>query len=167
MSVDIHPTDHRPDLAAPAASATGPLARIIAGSLAAGAATALALTLVVFAGGTESVITGSVLVAFGLGWALIAVLTARHTSRPQRWAVVPAVAMGATGLALLAFTPENVAMTRLSWVWPPVVLALAAWMSVQMRRSLPGPGSLAPHPGRRRAGPGGPRRHLRERHPPR
>jgi pimeloyl-ACP methyl ester carboxylesterase len=139
MSIDIHPTDHRPDLAAPAASTTGPLARIIAGSLAAGAAIALALTLVVFAGATESVITGSVLVAFGLGWALIAFLTARHTGRPQRWTVVPAVAMGATGLALLAFIPENVAMTRLGWVWPPVALALAAWLSVRMRRALTGP----------------------------
>ena len=48
--------------------------------------------------------------------------------------------MGATGLALLAFTPGNDAMTRLSWVWPPVVLALAVWMFVQMRRSLPGRG---------------------------
>ena len=51
------------------------------------------------------------LLAFGLGWALIAVLTVRHTSRPQRWATVPAAAMGATGLALLAFTPGNAAMT--------------------------------------------------------
>jgi len=101
---------------------------------------ALVLTLVVFAGGTESVITGSALIAFGFGWALIAALTARHTSRPQRWAALPAAAMGATGLALLAFSPENAAMTQLSWVWPPVALALAAWMFVQLRRSLNGRG---------------------------
>ena len=100
--------------------------------------TALVLTLVVFAGGTESVITGSTLVGFGLGWALIAVLTERHTNQPQRWAAVPAAAMAATGLALLAFTPEHATMTRLSWVWPPVVLALAVWMLVRMRRALPG-----------------------------
>ncbi len=49
------------------------MGRIIAGSLAAGGAAALVLTLVVFAGGTESVITGSVLVGFGFGWALIAI----------------------------------------------------------------------------------------------
>ena len=41
-----------------------------------------------FPGATESVITGSVLTGFGLGWTLIAVLTARRTSRPQRWAAV-------------------------------------------------------------------------------
>jgi pimeloyl-ACP methyl ester carboxylesterase len=140
MSVDIHPTDHRHDVAAPATPRTGPMARIIAGSLATGAMSALVLTLVVFAGGTESVITGSTLIAFGLGWALIAALTVRHTNRPQRWTALPAAAMGATGIALLAFTPENAAMTQLSWVWPPVALALAVWMFVQIRRALTGRG---------------------------
>ena len=138
MSVDVHPTEHRTDAAAPATPPTGPIARIVAGSLTAGAMTALVLTLVVFAGGTESVITGSTLVGFGLGWALIAVLTERHTNQPQRWAAVPAAAMAATGLALLAFTPEHATMTRLGWVWPPVVLALAVWMLVRMRRALTG-----------------------------
>jgi pimeloyl-ACP methyl ester carboxylesterase len=140
MSVDIRPTIQRDDVTAPVTPKRGPMARIIVGSVAAGLAVALVLTLVVFAGGTESVITGSVLVAFGFGWALIAALTVRHTNQPQRWTAVPAVAMGATGLALLVFTPENAAMTRLSWVWPPVVLALAVWMFVQMRRTLTGRG---------------------------
>jgi pimeloyl-ACP methyl ester carboxylesterase len=136
MSVDIHHTV-QPDTAAPATPKSGPVARIIAGSLAVGVAAALVLTLVVFAGGTESVITGSVLIAFGLGWALIAALTSRYTNTPQRWALVPAAAMGSTGFALLALTPGNDALTRLNWVWPPVVLVLAVWMFVQMRRSLP------------------------------
>ena len=138
MSVDVHPAEHRTDVAAPATPPTGPIARIVAGSLTAGAMTALVLTLVVFAGGTESVITGSMLVGFGLGWALIAVITERHTNQPQRWAAVPAAAMAATGLALLVFTPEHATMTRLGWVWPPVVLALAVWMLVRMRRALTG-----------------------------
>jgi pimeloyl-ACP methyl ester carboxylesterase len=138
MSVDVQPTEHRTDVAAPATPPTGPIARIVAGSLTAGATTALALTLVVFAGGTEGVITGSTLVGFSLGWALIAVLTERHTNQPQRWAAVPAAAMAATGLALLAFTPEHATMSRLSWVWPPVLLALAVWMLVRMRRALAG-----------------------------
>lgn len=140
MSVETHPTTIQPAAAVPATPKTGPAARIIAGSLATGVAAALVLTLGVFAGGTESVITGSALVAFGLGWALIAALTSRYTNRPQRWAFLPAAAMGVTGLALLAFTPENDAMTRLSWVWPPAALALAVWMFVQMRRSLTGRG---------------------------
>jgi pimeloyl-ACP methyl ester carboxylesterase len=137
MSVDAHPTEDRTEVA-PATPPTGPMARIVAGSLAAGAMTAPVLTLVVFAGATESVITGSTLVGFGLGWALIAILTERHTNQPQRWAAVPAAAMAASGLALLALTPEDATMTRLGWVWPPVVLALAVWMLVRMRRALTG-----------------------------
>ena len=141
MSVDTHPTGHRDDTGvAPAAPKPGPAARIIAGSLAAGMAAALVLSLAVFPGGTEGVITGSVLLGFGFGWALIAVLTARYTTRPQRWAAVPAAAMGATGPALIAVDPGNAAMTALNWIWPPVVLALSAWILVRLRRNLTGRG---------------------------
>ena len=149
MSIDMHPTSHPTSNATshqddatgpPAAARSGPVARIIAGSLAAGAATALVLALVVFAGGTESVITGSMLAGFGSGWALIAALTSRYTTRPQHWAVVPAVFMGGTGVALLLFTPGYDALTWLGWVWPPAVLALAVWMFVQFRRAVTGAG---------------------------
>jgi len=141
MSVDIHPAGHQHDTAtSPTEPKTGPMARIIAGALAAGAAAALVLSLVVFAGGTESVITGSVLIGFALGWALIAELTSRYTTRPQRWAFVPAGFMGATGVTLVASAPGYDAMSRLSWVWPPVVLAMAVWMFVQVRRSVTGAG---------------------------
>ena len=95
MSVDIHPTvqpRRRTDVAG--RRRHRPVARVIAGSLAAGATAALVLTLVVFAGATENVITGSALVAFGVGWAMLAALTTRFTSQPQRWARVPAVGDG-------------------------------------------------------------------------
>ena len=137
MTTETHPASQRHHAGTPETPKTGSVSRIVAGSLVTGAAAALVLTLVVFAGGTESVITGSALTGFGLGWALIAVLTSRYTSRPQRWASVPAAAMGATGIALLVFTPDNDALTALNWVWPPVVLALAAWMFIQARQSLP------------------------------
>jgi len=125
------------DTAIPASPTPGPVRRILAGSVAAGILAALLLTMVVFPGGTEAVVTGSVLVGFGFGWVLIAVLSQRYTSRPQRWALVPAAVMGATGLALVGFTPDTAAMTGLNWVWPPVMLATAVWAYVQMRRSLP------------------------------
>ena len=137
MSTETHPSTRRNQAVSPETPKTGPVTRIVLTSLVVGAAAALTLALVVFAGGTESVITGSLLTGFGLGWALLAVLTSRYTNRPQRWAAVPAAAMGATGLALLAFTPENEFMTALNWVWPPVVLAMAVWMFLQVRRSLP------------------------------
>ena len=140
MTVHTHPTATQASGVVEATPTTGPVARVVAGSLAAGAAAALVLTLLVFPGGTEGRITGSLLVGFGFGWALLAALTGRYTNRPQGWAAVPAAVMGATGLALLAFAPDNDAMTRLNWVWPAVMLALAVWMFARMRRALPGRG---------------------------
>ena len=96
------------------------------------------LALVVFPGGTEARITGALLLGFGFGWALMATLTMRRTRQPQRWAVVPAVAMGATGAALVVFNPGNQTLTALNWVWPPLMVALVVWMFVQMRRSVTG-----------------------------
>ena len=163
MSVDIHPAGHRHDTAtSPTGPKTGPVARIIAGSLAAGVVAALVLSLVVFAGGTESVITGSVLIGFAFGWALIAELTSRYTTRPQRWASVPAGFMGATGVALVVFAPGYDVMTWLSWVWPPVVAAMAVWMFVQVRRSITGAGRWMLLPVVAVLGLASDRRHLRE-----
>jgi pimeloyl-ACP methyl ester carboxylesterase len=87
---------------------------------------------------TEATVTGALLLGFGFGWALMAFLTVRRTRQPQPWAVVPAVAMGVTGTALVLLTPGNQTMTALNWVWPPLMLALTAWMFVQLRRSRTG-----------------------------
>jgi len=119
---------------------TGSPARNVAGSLAIGVFLALALVAVVFPGATESVVTGSILVAFGIGWGAMAALTTRRTSQAQRWARVPATAMGVTGLALIVFRPQEEVLTLLNWVWPPLLLALVVWMFRQMRRSLTGRG---------------------------
>ena len=141
MSVDTQSTGQRvPTYVPTTPPRTGPVARIVAGSIAAGLGAAATLSLVVFAGSGESVITGSVLLAFAFGWALIAVLTVHHTNRPQRWAAVPAAAMGVCGIALLEYTPGYDTMTWFSWVWPPIVLPLAGWMFLRMRRSVGGVG---------------------------
>ena len=115
---------------------TGPIRRIIAASLATGLVGALALTMVVFGGEREHVITGSALLAFAFGWALLAVLSIRMTSQPQRWALVPAAGMAVTGLGLLVLAPGDGALTAAGWVWPPALLALAIWMGFRVRRSL-------------------------------
>jgi pimeloyl-ACP methyl ester carboxylesterase len=118
------------------ASRTGPLRLIIAGSLLTGAVLAGLLTLVVFPGAREHVITGSALLGFATGWALLAVLSTRMTDHPQRWAFVPAAGMAVTGIGLLALAPGDGALTAAGWVWPPLLLALAVWMGVRVRRSL-------------------------------
>ena len=120
--------------------------RVVGAALFVGAATALVLSLVVFPGATEGVITGSMLVGFGVGWALLAILHTRMTNQPQRWAAVPAVAMTGTGLGLMLAAPTNDTLTMLTWVWPLAMLALVVWVAVQVRRSLKGLGRwlLAP-----------------------
>ncbi len=114
-------------------------ALIVAVSLTAGLLAAGGLAMGPFGGDREPVITGAVLVGFAVGWALLAVLSARMTDRPQRWAAVAAAAMGLTGVALIIVAPDATAMTVLGWVWPPLLLALVVWMVVQARRqSSPG-----------------------------
>jgi pimeloyl-ACP methyl ester carboxylesterase len=146
MNVESQPAGISDTGASAPAGRGVPVARVIAASLAAGIAAALVLTLVVFPGATESVITGSILSAFGLGWAMMAALSVRYTSQPQRWAAVPAVYMGVSGVGLMICSPANAALTALNWVWPPVTLALAVWIVMRVRRDLRGRGRwlLAP-----------------------
>ena len=135
----IERTEDIPDAAsAPSTAKRGPIARVVAGSLLTGIVGAAAATLVVFPGAAEHVITGSTLLAFAAGWAMLAALSTRLTSQPQRWAYLPAGLMGATGLGLIAFAPGNTALTAAGWVWPPVMFTLAAWMGIQVRRALTG-----------------------------
>ncbi len=115
-----------------------PAGPTIVASVLAGAGVALVLALVVFAGGTEATITGALLLGFGFGWGLMATLTLRRTRQPQRWAVVPALAMGVTGAVLVTSNPGDQTLTVATWVWPPLMLALAGWMILQVRRSVTG-----------------------------
>jgi len=139
MTIDTHAV--RPDdTQAPRGAESGPVKRVIGASLVTGVVTALLLTLVVFPGATESIITGAVLLAFGLGWAMMTVLSVRMTSQPQRWAAVPAVAMTAAGVGLLVFTPQDAVLTWLNVLWPPALVTLVVQMVRQMRCALPGRG---------------------------
>lgn len=140
MSVHFHPTTEHTDAAPPAAPRRVPVAAAIATSLAGGILAALTLTLLVFPSATESVMTGSILLAFGLGWALMSVLTARYTAQPQSWTRVPAAYLGISGLGLLAWAPDNAALTAVNWAWPPVTFVLVVWMFRRMRRDLHGRG---------------------------
>ncbi|TCM50487.1 alpha/beta fold hydrolase [Kribbella sp. VKM Ac-2568] len=140
MSIQIQAAAPTSDTEVPTTPRRGRIGRIIAGSLLAGATIALALTLGVFAGATESIITGSILLAFGIGWGLLATLSVRLTTQPQRWAGLPAAAMTASGLLLLAFQPGHAVLTTVGWVWPVLVLVLAVWMHSRMRRALSGRG---------------------------
>lgn len=115
-----------------------PMWRVVGGSLAAGSMGAVVLTLGVFGGAAEHVISGSALLAFSCGWAMLAALSSRFTNQPQRWARVPAACMGVAGLVLLVARPDDRALDAAGWIWPPAALSLAVWMGVRLRRSLTG-----------------------------
>jgi pimeloyl-ACP methyl ester carboxylesterase len=112
----------------------------ILGSLFAGATLAVALVFTFAAGGSEPLVTGSVLFAFGLGWGLMGFLSTRFSARPQGWTAVPAAFLGLIGLGLIAFQPGPTVMNLLSWVWPPALAVLVIWMVIQVRSNLPGRG---------------------------
>jgi pimeloyl-ACP methyl ester carboxylesterase len=112
----------------------------IFGSLVAGAALAVTLLLSLASDGSEPVVTGSILFAFGVGWGLMAFLSTRYSAQPQAWTAVPALFLGSIGLVLIVFQPSPAVMDILGWVWPPALGVLAIWMVVQVRRQLRGRG---------------------------
>jgi len=117
------------------AQRTQRIGRIVAGSIFTGLVTAIILVALPFAGATENVISGGVLVAFGLGWATLAILSTWWTDQPQRWAALPAAAFLVAGIALIVW-PGSVNAVGLVWLWPAVLLALVAWMAIGARREL-------------------------------
>jgi hypothetical protein len=61
----------------------GHLGLIVAASMFGGLILALVLTLLVFGGATEPIISGVASLAFALGWTLLAWLSDRRTDQPQ------------------------------------------------------------------------------------
>lgn len=111
---------------------------LVAASLTAGFLLPLVLALGPASGGGESRMTGAALTGWGIGWALIALLSTRFTNEPQRWALVPAGILGVTGIALIALAPAASVMDMLAWVWPVAVLVLAVWVIQRVRRDVQG-----------------------------
>src|SRR5436190_22945499 len=114
----------------------GRVGLVVAGSMITGFVVALVLVIGPFGGAQEHVIMGTALLGWALGWALLAALSVLWTDQPQRWAVVPAVVMALAGCGLLIFRPDANAFNVLAWIWPPALIALAVWMTVQSRRNL-------------------------------
>ena len=112
----------------------GHIGRIVAGSLALGLLAAFLLAAAPFISPEEDDVTGAVLCGFAVGWAMLATLSTRYTDQPQRWAAVPALVMGLSGLLLIGIGDSS--RDVLNWLWPPALLALVIWMFIQARRQL-------------------------------
>ncbi len=108
------------------------LGGVVAGSLAAGFAAAVILPFLPVGTVDVNFSIAMVLFGFALGWALLALLSARFTDQPQRWAVAPAIFMAVAG-ALVLVAPDSV-VDALGWVWPPALLVLVVWVWVRARR---------------------------------
>lgn len=117
------------------------IALVVLGSLLTGFLLAGALVMLPLAGARENVISGSVLLAFATGWALLGFVSARFTAQPQRWAAVPAMLMAVAGGGLVVW-PGAVRHDSLAWFWPPVVVALVVWMVIRSREALHSRASL-------------------------
>src|SRR5256886_5399416 len=144
--MDSKPRDHETD-SPDWPTHKGHVGLIVAGSMIAGFIVALVLVIGPFGGAQEHVIMGTALLGWALGWALLAVLSIRWTDQPQQWAVVPAALMALAGASLVIFRPDANAFNVLGWIWPPALIALAVWMTVQARghlRSLTRPFMLYP-----------------------
>jgi pimeloyl-ACP methyl ester carboxylesterase len=107
---------------------------IVAGSLAIGLLVALLLVAAPFIEAKRNVLTGMVLLAFALGWALLAVLSIRFSDQPQRWAAAPAVFFTLAGL--ISLIGSDTVTYVFGWVWPPLLLGLVVWMIIRARRQL-------------------------------
>lgn len=118
----------------------------ILGSVLAGFVFAVALVVVGASSGSEASITGSVLLAFGTGWGLMALLSTRFSSQPQAWARVPGIVLASIGIGLIVLQPGPAAMDLVSWVWPPALAVLAIWMIPQVRLHLRGRGRWLVYP---------------------
>jgi hypothetical protein len=94
-------------------------------SILVGGVLAFALAYVTAPDGSEPLETGSVLLAFGLGWALMAWLTTRLSGQSQRWLYVPAASLGSVGAVLAVLQPAPAFMDPLGWVWPVALAVLA------------------------------------------
>jgi pimeloyl-ACP methyl ester carboxylesterase len=120
---------------ASSASTTRRVGLVVFGSIALGLVLGLLLVLVVFAGGSESRITGSALVALGAGFATLAAAS-RRTAERQAWALQPGVASIAAGLALVVLDPGDRLLGLAGWIWPALLVALVGWSFTGARRAL-------------------------------
>ncbi|MEO5798615.1 MAG: alpha/beta fold hydrolase [Gemmatimonadales bacterium] len=108
---------------------------IVLGAVITGHLAALVAVLGPLGGAPENVITGAALLGFATGWLVLAIESEQWTGQPQRWALLPALVLGLLGSGFLLW-PGVVSSAPMAWALPALMLGLAIWMTMQVRRSL-------------------------------
>ena len=103
----------------------GHIGAVVLAAIAAGLVLGLVLVLGVFAGADEPRILGSAVFALGVGFAVLAIASARFTSQAQPWALEPGVAAMLAGV-IVALTPGGRLFDLAGWIWPPLLALLVA-----------------------------------------
>ena len=114
----------------------GHIGLIVLASIAAGLVVGLVLVLGLFGGSSEAAIAGSALISLGSGMLTLFLLAGRRTNQPQPWALIPAVSLGALGLALLILNSGDEVLRWTGWIWPLLLALLVTWSVRGARRSL-------------------------------
>lgn len=128
------------------AARRGPFTRIVVASVLTGPVGAAVAVLGIVPGAPEHTTTAAALLALAAGWTLLALLTTRMTSAPQRWAYALAAFLGASALALLILAPGDGGLTAVAWAWPPALLGLLVWSVHRMRGAAGGRGHWLLYP---------------------
>jgi hypothetical protein len=105
---------------------------IIPGGILSGVSLGILMTQRPFAGASEPVSGGVFLLAFSLGWALIAALSPYTARSFQWWPLVPGAILAGIGALLLAGASGLALLQALGYIWPAVLIV--AGIIVLIRR---------------------------------
>ncbi len=109
---------------------------LVTASMMTGFVLAMILSLGIFGGSKEHVITGSVSFGFAVGWLMLAYLTTRYSDQPQKWAYAPAVYFGVQGVLFLVLRPSNRLISDFGWLWPLILAGIVIWVVPQVKKQL-------------------------------
>ncbi|HEY5846445.1 MAG TPA: alpha/beta hydrolase [Microlunatus sp.] len=127
--------DGSPDQAGQPGPRRGSIAAVVAVSLLVGLALVVVMLMAPVIPTRTTSLTGAILLAFGAGWALFAVLSTRFIDQPQRWSIALAAFMGLA--ASLAFSGSAAAHAIFSWVWPLLLAGILVWTLYSIRHQVP------------------------------
>lgn len=106
---------------------------IIPGGILAGVALGVYLIAGPFADLAEEDMAGVFMLAFSLGWALIALLSPLTKQKFQWWPLIPGAIIGLVGLALVRGGAALQVLEIIGYAWPLVLVAIGAYLLLRRR----------------------------------